>query len=84
MYDILRKWNIILMILILINWTIRADIDTIRSMNRNNTNIVWRNNKESEEFISEIGVKQKYILNPLMFSVVTDETIKKAKRNRLN
>lgn len=58
----------------------KRTIEILKSMYRNNTNIVRTNNEESREFVTEIRVKQGCVLSPLLFSIVLDEAIKNAKK----
>lgn len=37
------------------------------------------NNEETDEFTAKVGIKQECIMSPLLFVIVIDESVKKAK-----
>lgn len=54
-------------------------VQVIKSMDKDNINVVTINNKESKKFKTEVGVQKGCVLSPILFPCVLDGAIKKAK-----
>ncbi|GJQ68068.1 hypothetical protein Trydic_g10685 [Trypoxylus dichotomus] len=59
-------------------------IEMIKALYKSNKNKVRTSNAESAEFESQIGLKQGCVLSPLLFSILIDDAVKKAKQKGKN